>query len=80
MDSSPLPLRICFSADLCPRVYLPDLTTSASLAAMDSVDLVALDFFVGAIAADVDVGMGLSMGCLWRCYRNFGQRPVQFTN
>jgi len=47
---SPLPLRICLRADLYPRVYFPDLTTSASLAAMDSVDLAALDFLVGAIA------------------------------
>ena len=33
-----------------PRVYFPDLTTSASLVEMDSLDLVALDFFVGAMA------------------------------
>jgi hypothetical protein len=32
-------------------VYLPDLTTSASRAAIDSVDLAALDFLVGAIAS-----------------------------
>jgi len=46
-----LPLRICLSADLYPRVYFPDLTTSPSLAEIDSVDLVALDFFVGAMVA-----------------------------
>jgi hypothetical protein len=46
---SPLPFRICFRADLYPRVYFPDLTTRASLAEIDSVDLVALDFFVGAM-------------------------------
>jgi hypothetical protein len=43
---------------LYPRVYFPDLTTRASLAEMDSVDLVAFDFLVGAIAA-VGVGEGL---------------------
>jgi hypothetical protein len=36
---------------------LPDLTTRASLEAIDSVFLVALDFLVGAIAA-VGVGEG----------------------
>lgn len=45
----PLPLRICLSADLYPSVYLPDLTTSARRAAMDSVDFAAFDFFVGAM-------------------------------
>lgn len=50
MKSLPLPLRICLRADLYPRVYLPDFTTRASLAAIDSVDLAALDFLVGAIA------------------------------
>jgi len=42
----PLPLRICFNADLYPRVYFPDLTTSARRAAMDSVDFAAFDFLV----------------------------------
>jgi hypothetical protein len=46
---SPLPERICLSADLYPSVYFPDLTTSAKRAAIDSIDLVALDFLVGAI-------------------------------
>jgi len=46
---SPLPERICLSADLYPSVYFPDLTTSAKRAAIDSTDLVALDFLVGAI-------------------------------
>ena len=50
---SPLPFRICFRADLYPRVYFPDLTTRASLAAIDSLDLAAFDFFVGAIAVVV---------------------------
>ena len=50
---SPLPLRICFRADLYPRVYFPDLTTRASLAEIDSVDLAALDFLVGAMAVVV---------------------------
>ena len=50
-----MPLRICLSADLYPREYLPDLTTSARRDAIDSVDLAALDFLVGAIA---DVGDG----------------------
>ena len=49
MKRSPLPLRICLSADLYPREYFPDFTTRASLAEIDSVDLAALDFFVGAI-------------------------------
>ena len=53
--SSPLPLRICFRADLYPREYFPDLTTSASLAEIDSADLAALDFFVGAMAVIVSV-------------------------
>ena len=52
---SPLPLRICFRADLYPRVYFPDLTTSASLAVIDSDDLAALDFFVGAMTVVVSV-------------------------
>lgn len=47
---SPLPLRICLRADLYPREYLPDLTTSARRDAIDSVDLVALDFLEGAMA------------------------------
>ena len=36
-----------------PRVYFPDLTTRASLAEIDSVDLAALDFLVGAMAVVV---------------------------
>ena len=43
---SPLQLRICFKADLYPRVYLPDLTTSVRRAPMDSVDYAAFDFLV----------------------------------
>jgi hypothetical protein len=35
---------------LYPSVYFPDFTTSARRAAIDSVDLAAFDFFVGAIA------------------------------
>ena len=49
---SPLPLRICFNADLYPKVYFPDFTTRARREAMDSVDFAALDFLVGAIADD----------------------------
>jgi hypothetical protein len=41
--SAPVPRRK-------PRLYLPDLTTRARRAAIDSVDFAALDFFVGAIA------------------------------
>lgn len=48
-ECSPFPLRICLRADLYPRVYFPDFTTSASLAEMDSEDFAAFDFFVGAI-------------------------------
>ena len=40
-------------------MYFPDLTTRASLAEIDSVDLVALDFFVGAMAV-VALAVGLS--------------------
>lgn len=54
----PLPLRICFKADLYPRVYLPDLTTSARRAAMDSVDFAAFDFLVGAIVIVGVLGNG----------------------
>jgi len=38
---------------LYPRVYFPDLTTRASLAEIDSEDLAALDFFVGAMLVGV---------------------------
>jgi hypothetical protein len=41
-------------ADLYPRVYFPDLTTSARRDEMDSLDLVALDFLVGAIDRFLD--------------------------
>lgn len=34
-------------------MYFPDLTTRASLAEIDSVDLAALDFLVGAMAVVV---------------------------
>src|SRR5271170_2385796 len=60
----PLPLRICLSADLYPSVYLPDLTTSARRAAMDSVDLVAFDFFVGAMES---VGGRQRWSVVWLC-------------
>ena len=54
---SPLPLRICFKADLYPKEYLPDLTTRARREAIDSVDFAALDFLVGAITNE---------GCFFR--------------
>jgi hypothetical protein len=54
-DCLPLPLRICFSADLYPSVYFPDLTTSARRAAMDSVDLAAFDFFVEDMLVLIEV-------------------------
>ena len=62
--NAPLLLRICLRADLYPRAYLPDFTTSARRAAMDSVDLEALDFLVGAIAVRVGVGDGGGGGVL----------------
>jgi hypothetical protein len=49
-ESVPLPFRICFRADLYPRKYFPDLTTRARREEIDSEDLVAFDFLVGAIA------------------------------
>ena len=43
-------------------MYLPDLTTSASLAEMDSVDLAALVFLDGAMSLGglEDAGCGFS--------------------
>ena len=48
--TAPLPFRICFRADLYPREYFPDLTTRARREDMDSEDLAAFDFLVGAMA------------------------------
>jgi hypothetical protein len=51
----PLRIRICLRADLYPRVYMPDLTTSARRAVIDSVDFAALDLFM-------DIGVKLGGG------------------
>jgi hypothetical protein len=59
---SPLLLRICFNALLYPSVYLPDLTTSARRAAIDSVDLADFDFLVGAIGANEKIELGVGLG------------------
>lgn len=48
--SSPFPPRMCLNAVLYPQLYLPDLTTSVSLAVRDSAALVDFAFLVGAIA------------------------------
>ena len=47
-----MPFRICFRADLYPREYFPDLTTRARREEMDSEDLVAFDFLVGAMTVE----------------------------
>ena len=51
--TAPLPFRICLRADLYPREYFPDLTTRARREEMDSDDLVAFDFLVGAMVASL---------------------------
>jgi hypothetical protein len=61
LEDLPLPLRICLRADLKPKLYLPDLTTRARRAAIDSVDFAALDFFVGAIVIVGFVGVVVSV-------------------
>ena len=61
--TAPLPFRICFRADLYPRKYFPDLTTRARREEMDSDDLVAFDFLVGAMVVDF-CGTSYELRCL----------------